>query len=101
MPLNSCPSIIPLGPLKGKPLKAIQVYQTEELLNFDVQFEDGHVLDLTFRIGFQASGTVLKWENGNSDVVRRITPRRDPLFRKPRRASELRREVLPDLPTAS
>lgn len=101
MPLNSSPSVIPLGLLKGKPLRAIQVYQTEELLNFDVQFEDGHVLDLTFRIGFQASGTVLKWENGNSHLIRRITPRREQPFRKPKRASELRREVLPDLPTAS
>jgi hypothetical protein len=100
MQLGSSPSVVPLGPLKGQPLKAIEVYQTEEFLNFDVQFEDGHVLDLTFRVGFQATGTVLKWERGNSHVVRRITPRQRTQF-KPKRAMDLRREVLPDLPTAS
>ncbi len=100
MPLSSSPSVVPLGPLKGKPLKAIEVYQTEECLNFDVQFEDGHVLDLTFRVGFQATGAVLKWERGNSHVVRRITPRQRAQF-KPKRTMEPRHEVLPDLPAAS
>ncbi len=100
MPIGSSPSRVPLGRLKGMPLKAIEVYQTEECLNFDVQFEDGHVLDLTFRVGFQATGTVLKWEKGNSHVVQRVRPRQRAQF-KPKLTKEARREVLPDLPAAS
>jgi hypothetical protein len=100
MSLGSSPSIVPLGRLKGMPLKAIEVYQTEECLNFDVQFEDGHVLEVTFRVGFQVTGTVLKWERGNSHVVQRITPRQRAQF-KPKRTMELQREVLPDLAPAS
>lgn len=100
MPLGSSPSVVPLGLLKGKPLKAIEVYQTEGCLNFDVQFEDGHVLDLTIRVGFQATGTLLKWERGNSHVVQRVRPRQRVQF-KPKRTMEVRREVLPHLPTAS
>lgn len=76
MPIGSNPSIIPLGRLKGMPLEAIEVYQTEESLNLDIRLEDGYVLDLMFRVGFKASGIVLKWESGDSTVVRRVTPQR-------------------------
>lgn len=102
MILGSGPSKVPLGNLKGMPLQAIEVYQTEEMLNLDIRLQDGHVLDLVFRVGFQASGTVLKWENGNSRVVRRITPQRSGVkSREPKLASEARNELLSDLRKAS
>lgn len=76
MPLKSSPSVIPLGRAKGTPLHTISAYQSEETLNLDLQFEDGHCLELVFRIGLQASGTLVKWVNGNSEVVERVLPRR-------------------------
>lgn len=102
MLLGSGPSRVPLGKLKGMPLQAIEVYQTEEALNLDIRLQDGHVLDLVFRVGFQAIGTVLKWENGNSKVVRRITPQRSAVkSRKSARTPEVSNALLSDLRKAS
>ncbi len=102
MSLGSNPSTIPLGRLKGMPLQAIEVYQTEESLNLDIRFQDGHVLDLMFRVGFHASGIVLKWENGDSQVLRRIKPQRKSIKSRTRKpAPEVRNEPLSDLRKAS
>ena len=102
MILGSGPSRVPLGKLKGMPLQAIEVYQTEESLNLDIRLKDGHVLDLMFRVGFQASGTVLKWENGDSQVVRQITQlRKGARSRKGKRLSEVRNQPLSDMQKAS
>ncbi len=71
VPPDSCRSVVSLGSAEGKPLKKIEVCQSEDALNVDVQFEDDHVLELTFHVGFQASSALIKWDNGNSHVVQR------------------------------
>lgn len=42
---------IPLGRSEGKPIKSIHVYQLEEALNIDLEFEDKSMLEMIFRIG--------------------------------------------------
>ncbi len=66
---------IPLGRAQAKPLQSIQVYQTEEALNLDLQFQDGIALELVFRVGLRASATLLEYRNGDSRVLRRIKPK--------------------------
>lgn len=83
MPSYSVPSgagyaEIRLGPIERKPLKSVQVYQSEESLNVDLEFEDDSMLEMIFRIGFQASVKLLDYQDGNYRVRRRIKPRRLP-----------------------
>ncbi len=69
-------AVIPLDGAQGKPLQSLQIYQTEEVLNLDLQFQDGMALELVFRVGFHASATLLEYSNGDARVLKRIKPRR-------------------------
>ncbi len=57
----------------SNPFRSIR---TEEALNLDLQFDDGIALELIFRVGFQASVTLLEYRNGDARVLKRIKPRR-------------------------
>ena len=63
---------IPLVPAERKPLKSVQVYQSEESLNVDLEFEDDSMLEMIFRVGFQASVKLLDYQDGNYRVRRRL-----------------------------
>ncbi len=78
VPSDSARASIPLGRAEGKPLKTIEVCQYEDSLDIDVQFEDDHVLELTFHVGFQATARLIKWDKGNSRVVQNLRPTRQP-----------------------
>ncbi len=75
---GSSPAVVPLDRAQGKPLQSLEVYQTEEALSLDLQFDDGIALELIFRVGFQASATLLEYTNGDGRVLQRIKPRRKP-----------------------
>ncbi len=51
---GSSPAVVSLDRAQGKPLQSLQVYQTEDALNLDLQFDDGIALELIFRVGFRA-----------------------------------------------
>jgi len=76
MPLDSTPTIIPLGRLKGRPLDAISLSHNEDLLHLDVRFEGGHCLELDLRVGYHVSGNLVNWVNGDSQVVKTVHPRK-------------------------
>ncbi len=83
MPSYSVPSghgyaEVTLGPTERKPLKSVQVYQMEESLNVDLEFEDDSMLEMIFRVGFRASVKLLDYKDGNYRVRRRIKARRLP-----------------------
>jgi hypothetical protein len=63
---------IPLGQIAGKPIKFVHVYQAEEALNVDLEFEDKFVLEMIFRVGFSASVKLLENDNGNYRIYRQI-----------------------------
>lgn len=65
---------IPLGAAKDKSLHSIEVYQNEDALSLDLQFENGMALELTFRVGFQLSATLLRYANGDSEVIKKMRP---------------------------
>jgi hypothetical protein len=54
---------------KGKALQAVHVYQDEGSLNVDLQLQDGLALELTFRVAYQNTATLLRWVSGNSQVL--------------------------------
>lgn len=66
---------IPLSLTERKPVKSVHVYQTEEALNVDLEFEDKSMLEMIFRVGFSASVKLLENQNGNYRIRRRIKPR--------------------------
>ena len=63
---------IPLGRSEGKPIKSIHVYQLEEALNIDLEFEDKSMLEMIFRIGMRASVKLLENKDGDYLVRQRI-----------------------------
>ena len=63
---------IPLAQVRGKGIQHLHVFQSEEALNLDIEFEDGLVLELYFRVGFQASANVLEYRNGDSRVLKTL-----------------------------
>jgi hypothetical protein len=65
---------VPLGLAKGKSLHSVEVYQNEDTLSMNLQFQDGLALELTFRVGFRASATLLRYANGDSEVIEKIRP---------------------------
>jgi hypothetical protein len=67
---------VALDRAQGKPLQSLQVYQTEEMLNLDLRFEDGLEIELIFRVGFQASAKLLEYRNGDAHVLKRMKLRR-------------------------
>ncbi len=73
---------IPLGRSEGKPIKSIHVYQLEEALNIDLEFEDKSMLEMIFRIGVRASVKLLENRDGDYRVRQRIKPKLQPTRRK-------------------
>jgi hypothetical protein len=69
---------IPLGQIAGKPIKSVHVYQAEEALNVDLEFEDKFVLEMIFRVGFSASVKLLENDNGNYRIRRQMKLKRRP-----------------------
>ncbi len=65
---------IPVGQFRGKSLKSIHVYQLEEALNVDLEFEYRSMLEMIFRVGFRASMKILDNENGDYSVRERLKP---------------------------
>ena len=65
---------IPLGRSEGKPIKSIHVYQLEEALNIDLEFEDKSTLEMIFRIGVRSSVKLLENREGDYHVRQRIKP---------------------------
>jgi hypothetical protein len=66
---------IPLGRSEGKPIKSIHVYQLEEALNIDLEFEDKSMLEMIFRIGMRASVKLLENKDGDYLVSQRVKPK--------------------------
>ncbi len=64
-----------LDEVTGKPLKTIQIYQSDDALNLDIYFQDETMLELIVRVGFQATTTLLEDRGGELRVVNRIGPR--------------------------
>ena len=58
-----------------KPVKSVHVYQTEEALNVDFEFEDESLLEMIFRVGFSASVKLLENRKGDYVIRRRIKPK--------------------------
>jgi hypothetical protein len=80
MPSYSVPSgqgyaEIPLSPTERKPVKSVHVYQSEEALNVDLEFDDETMLEMIFRVGFTASAKLLANEGGDYHVRRKIKPK--------------------------
>jgi hypothetical protein len=69
---------IPLGRTEGKPIKSVQVYQYDDALNIDLEFEDESVLEMIFRLRFRASVKLLEKKDGDYHVRRKIKLRRLP-----------------------
>jgi hypothetical protein len=79
MPVHPVPSghgyaEIPLGLTERKPVKSVHVYQAEEALNVDLEFEDESMLEMIFRVGFSASVKLLENRGGDYHVRRKIKP---------------------------
>ena len=66
---------IPLGRTEGKPIKSIHVYQLEEALNIDLEFEDKSMLEMIFRLGIRASVKLLENRGGDYHVRQNIKPK--------------------------
>jgi hypothetical protein len=66
---------IPLSPAERKPIKTLHVYQLEEALNIDLEFDDNSMLEMVFRIGVRASVKLLDNKDGDYHVRRTIKPR--------------------------
>jgi hypothetical protein len=66
---------IPLGRSEGKPIKSIHVYQLEEALNIDLEFEDKSMLEMIFRVGIRASVKLLENRGGDYQVRQNIKPK--------------------------
>jgi hypothetical protein len=66
---------IPLGPTERKPVKSVHVYQTDEALNVDLEFEDESMLEMIFRVGFSASVKLLENRGGDYHIRRKIKPK--------------------------
>ncbi|MBB6144324.1 hypothetical protein HNQ77_002276 [Silvibacterium bohemicum] len=73
---------IPLGRSKGKPIKSIHVYQLEEALNIDLEFEDKSMIEMIFRIGVSASVKLLENKDGDYHVRQNIKPKLRPTRRE-------------------
>ena len=80
MPAYSIPSghghaEIQLGQTERKPVKSVHLYQSEETLNVDLEFEDESMLEMVFRVGFSASVKLLDCRDGDYLVRRKIKPK--------------------------
>jgi hypothetical protein len=66
---------LPLGQAQGKPVKSIHIYQNEEALNVDLEFEDKSMLEMIFRVGFRSTINLLENKDGNYHLRTRIKPK--------------------------
>ena len=69
---------IPLDSAESKPLKSIQIYQMEDSLNVDLEFEDESRMEIIFRIGFHTAARLLDYDGGNYRIRRNLKPKRRP-----------------------
>ena len=76
VPSNDGYAVIPLGSAQGKPVKSIHVYQDDEALNVDLEFEDKSVLEMIFRVGFRSTINLLENHGGDYYIRKRIKPKR-------------------------
>lgn len=76
VPSNDGYSVIPLDDAEGKPIKSIHVYQDDEALNIDLEFEDKSILEMIFRTGFRATLKLSDYDGGNYILRRTIKPTR-------------------------
>jgi hypothetical protein len=76
VPSNDGYAVIPLGSAQGKPVKSIHVYQDDEALNIDLEFEDRSILEMIFRAGFRATLKLSNYKEGNYVLRRTIRPLR-------------------------
>jgi hypothetical protein len=68
-------AMVPLGTAQGKPVKSIHIYQDEEALNIDLEFEDHSMLGMIFRVGFRSTINLLENKDGNYHLRKRIKPK--------------------------
>ena len=66
---------VPLGRAQGKPIKSIHIYQDEEAVNIDLEFEDKSLLEMIFRVGFRSTITLLENKDGDYHIRKRIKPK--------------------------
>jgi len=64
-----------LVPRKESP-SSIQIYQDDEALNIDLEFEDKSMLEMIFRAGFRATLKLSDYKEGNYILWSTIRPRR-------------------------
>jgi hypothetical protein len=65
-----------LGDAEGKPVKSIHIYQDDEALNVDLEFDDDWMLEMIFRVGFRSTINLLENRGGDYHIRKRIKPRR-------------------------
>ena len=76
VPSNDGYSVIPLGDAEGKPVKSINIYQDDEALNVDLEFDDDSMLEMIFRVGFRSTINLLENRGGDYHIRKRIKPKR-------------------------
>jgi len=79
MPKSTVPSgrtggAFMLTEVRGKVVDSIKVYQMEDALNLDIEFNDSTTLEIIARVGFRASANLLEFKGGNSTVLKNIRP---------------------------
>jgi len=67
-------AVVPLGQAQGKPIKSNQIYQDDEALNVDLEFEDKSMLEMIFRVGFRSTINLLDNKDGDYHLCKRIKP---------------------------
>jgi hypothetical protein len=60
--------------VRGKVVDSIKIYQMEDALNLDIDFNDNTTLEIITRVGFRASANLLELKGGNSSVLKNIRP---------------------------
>jgi hypothetical protein len=76
VPSNDGYAMVPLGTAEGKPVKSIHIYQDDEALNVDLEFEDKSMLEMIFRVGFRSTINLLENHDGDYHIRKRIKPKR-------------------------
>jgi hypothetical protein len=79
MPRSTVPSgrtggAFTITEVRGKVVDSIKVYQMEDALNLDIDFNDNTSLEVIARVGFRASANLLEFKGGNSSVLKNIRP---------------------------
>lgn len=77
MPRSSKPSrhddsSISITEARGKVFDSIKVYPMDEAVNIALNFADDTSLEIVMNIGFTYSANLIKFEEGNSVVLKRI-----------------------------